>query len=377
MARIFKQQYAKTTVARDADGKAIRLANGRYKCVPCLDAAGQPITATAKKWTIEYTDAAGKVRRKSGYTDKLATEQLAAKLERKAARRAEGVFDATDDESLRPIGEQLDEYWQHLEAKKATPRHITETKAKLQKIIRACGFARLLDVQAGPLECFLSKLMLPPPKTEKVRGQTIPDRARGRSPRTRDTYFSAIRSLVRWAVKRDKLPRNPLETISELRDEGDVRRKRRALTDDELRRLLKAAHARPLDQARFMKKRKGTPLTPEELEEMGLQRALIYKTLVMTGLREDELRQITWADVDLKDPNNAWLDIPAAITKAGEAASIPIRADLAAELTAWRKQRGRQAASRPVFAIPQNLARVLKKDLKHAGIDYRTKAGYA
>lgn len=40
------------------------------------------MTRTARKWYVEYRDADGIVRRKAGYTDKAATQQLAAELER-------------------------------------------------------------------------------------------------------------------------------------------------------------------------------------------------------------------------------------------------------------------------------------------------------
>ena len=73
------------------DGEPVRIRNGKGeripKRVPVLDERGEPVRAKARRRTIEYTDGDGRTRRKVGYTDKVASEQLAAKLERHAARR--------------------------------------------------------------------------------------------------------------------------------------------------------------------------------------------------------------------------------------------------------------------------------------------------
>jgi hypothetical protein len=52
---------------------------------------GKRVVEQTRKRYAEYTDANGVRRRVPGYTDKAATEQLAARLERDAAREAEGL----------------------------------------------------------------------------------------------------------------------------------------------------------------------------------------------------------------------------------------------------------------------------------------------
>ena len=69
MARIFRQHYSKT----QPDGSKIKRQSG--------------------KWYIEYRDAQGIRRRVPGYRDKMATQQYAAELERRAEREQAGLVD--------------------------------------------------------------------------------------------------------------------------------------------------------------------------------------------------------------------------------------------------------------------------------------------
>ena len=59
----------------------------------------------------------------------------------------------------------------------------------------------------------------------------------------------------------------------------------------------------------------------------------------------------------------------AAAAKNSKRASIPVRADLAAELRAWRAECGTASDTRQVFTVSRTLVHCLKRDLKAAGID--------
>ena len=123
---------------------------------------------------------------------------------------------------------------------------------------------------------------------------------------------------------------------------ADPRRKRRALTETELTRLLDAAQRRPLlDRMTVHRgKRKGeayAKLRPEvqaRLERLGRERALIYKTLVLTGLRKGELASITVGQCSL-DAEPPYLILEAADEKNREGSTIPLRDDLADDLRLW------------------------------------------
>ena len=348
MARIFKQTNVKVKTVIGSGGRKCR--------EPVLNKNGEPVRMNAKKWTIEYRDAKGKVRRKVGYTDKIATEQLAARLEKQEARKAAGVIDHIVEESTRPITDHLDDYEAHLKSKSVAPRYLSQTIKQLQEIIKETGFGRLADIQSVQVERFLSSV-----------------HSGGRSPRTRNGYLESIGTFVRWAVKDARLPANPLVTVAKLEESVDIRRKRRAATDDELIRLVKAAQERPIAQARFLVELNGKRLTDDDRRRLGLERATIYKTLALTGIRESELRESVWGDVDLEE---GWLNIRARVAKNSEDANIPLRPDLVADLQRWHQECGRPADDASVFKVPRDLCRVLKKDLKFAGIIYKTKDGY-
>ena len=105
-------------------------------------------------------------------------------------------------------------------------------------------------------------------------------------------------------------------------EDVDPRRQRRALTEDELRRLLDVARRRPLLDAMTIRrgKRQGEAVavlreeTRRRLEWLGRERELIYKTLVLTGLRKGELASLTVGQLVL-DADPAFLVLDAADEK--------------------------------------------------------------
>jgi integrase len=175
--------------------------------------------------------------------------------------------------------------------------------------------------------------------------------------------------LVKPAAAAGKLTANPFGRLPKLPEGSDARRVRRALTPEELQRLLYAAQWRPLaeygrptirklgSERRANKRSRATwrrdALTFEQLpqaverarqrlrpdviaklQRLGRERALVYKTLVLTGLRYGELRSIRLAQVHLDGPLPHLL-LQAADAKSGQAAEIPLRADLAADLKSF------------------------------------------
>lgn len=81
--------------------------------------------------------------------------------------------------------------------------------------------------------------------------------------------------------------------MGKLDERADQRRKARALTETELVNLLDAAMRRPLLDALMIRKgpnkdkqlAKVSDERKAKLERIGYERALIYKTAILTGLR--------------------------------------------------------------------------------------------
>ncbi len=247
----------------------------------------------------------------------------------------------------------------------------------------------------------------------------------GMSARTRNSHVQAVAGFCSWAVNNQRLASNPLARIGKADEKSDKRRQRRSLTELELIRLLEMARWRPLAEfgresisatgasitsGNGTSKRsnwKKTALTLDTLhtaverarealkdnpdfviglERLGRERALIYKTLVLTGLRKGELASLTVAHLELEGPT-PYAVLNAADEKNRQGSSVPLRSDLAEDLRDWisgvpgaatlRIHRGNTDAdvNRPLFRVPAGLVRILNRDLLAAGIPKRDERG--
>jgi len=190
-----------------------------------------------------------------------------------------------------------------------------------------------------------------------------------------------------------------LNRMAKANEKADPRRKRRALTEEELVRLLYVAHTRPLLDAMTIRRgaRKGQVVgkvsdeTRRRLERLGWERALIYKTLVLTGLRKGELASLTVGQLeqDTSDGRVAYAVLKPNDEKNGQGSEIPLRPDLAADLQAWlasklelaqeyARLRGQPIPSglppeTPLLDVPDGLLRIIDLDLVDAGLAKRVK----
>jgi integrase len=124
----------------------------------------------------------------------------------------------------------------------------------------------------------------------------------------------------------------------------------------------------------------------QRLESVGRERALTYKTLVLTGLRKSELANLTVAQLRL-DERTPYIDLDAADEQNREGNDIIIRADLADDLRTWlgdklaslqaeALRRGdpipaRLPSTTAMFYAPSGLDKIFNRDLKLAGIAKR------
>lgn len=148
-------------------------------------------------------------------------------------------------------------------------------------------------------------------------------------------------AFANWCTEpaNGRLAANPFCGIPKADERADCRRKRRALTEDELTRLLEASRKRPLLDAMTIRrgKRKGQAVAKiredarRRLETLGRERALIYKTAVLTGMRKKELASLTVGQLELDGPVS-FAVLEAADEKNREGSQIALRTDLAADL---------------------------------------------
>ncbi len=427
MGTVFKKTFTKPIPAdaeilvRRGERFARWKAKGKLRTAPLtagLDGTGR-LLVTAATYTAKYRDGSGIVREvATGCRDEAAARSVLTELERRAERVKSnlitGAEDAIADHLATPIAVHFAEYLTHLQAKGISAVHLADTERLANRVFADCSFARLGDVRPEPLEQWL-----------------VAKTGDGMAARTRNSYLQAVRGFCSWCVHTGRMLTNPLAKIDKADEKSDRRRQRRSLTEAELVRLIEAARLRPLaefgrlavqkDTAEVKGKRdtwKAAPLTfddldaaterarerlrnnppqVERLEWLGRERALVYATLVLTGLRRGELASLTVGQFHLDGPQ-AYAELDAADEKNRQGATIAIRSDLAAELRQWIKDKRERLqrdavrsdgqsclpmtgvpdklpADAPLFIVPRQLVKILDRDLKLASIPKRDDRG--
>ena len=133
MARIFKPKYPKLGTVNGPDAEPVieeRVAKhgknkGQVRPIrkrePVLDRHGKPTCRPSRKWDVEYTDAQGVHRKGPGYTDKTATRQLAATLERQVAQEQAGIIQVSHEHLKAPVDQHIEDWFADLERLVPTP----------------------------------------------------------------------------------------------------------------------------------------------------------------------------------------------------------------------------------------------------------------
>jgi site-specific recombinase XerC len=116
-----------------------------------------------------------------------------------------------------------------MKAAGTVPMHRDNTRRFLERVAADYGLDRLADLNRESVEWWLT-----------LRADE------GTSARSRSSYRTAIVSFANWCVSAHRLTSNPLKGLPKANEAADPRRKRRAMTEAELSRLLDVASRRPL-----------------------------------------------------------------------------------------------------------------------------------
>jgi integrase len=361
---------------------------GKPQSAPLAETRHDRIVVKAKTYTAKYRDGAGTLREvATGCRDVTAARKVLSDLEVRAVHIKTGINtaheDALIDHQKTPIDEHFEEYQRHLTSKGNNRNRIKDDKHRFHRIKNDCGFCQLADLRIGALVTWLER-----------------NKADGMSAGTRNEYRKVMVGFGNWCVANKRLLENPFAGSPRADAKTDQRRKRRSLTELELDKLLAVAERRPLDDAQTIRRGKNAgkrlakvrPDVQQHLELLGRERALIYKTLVLTGLRKNELATLTIGQLYL-DCAHPYAELDPEDEKNGEGNQVAIRADLAVDLRQWIKDKsqGRSCTSddvvplvdRPsvlpghttLFDVPTGLLRILNRDLKAAGIPKRDDRG--
>jgi len=302
------------------------------------------VSLQADTWTAQFTDETGKTRKvPTKTTNRDTAEKMLARYEKEVDRIRTGVV--TREELAKAeappitIDEALDRLETKMRASGNIPRHICSTRTHILKILADCGIDSLADIRRESVERWIAN----------ERQQGI------RSAQTINIYVASLKAFVLYLTETEVLPRNPLKPIRRLNIELDRRKMRRALTQDEVDRLLKAA-------ARGKNRSAGTPE----------DRVLIYRLLLGTGLRSTELSLLTPSQINFEKSR---LTIEAAKTKNKKPDVLPLRSDLVQALKERVKTLGIKPQERFFHHDMWKLRRALYGDLKAAGIEHKSSDG--
>ncbi len=222
----------------------------------------------------------------------------------------------------RCLGKHLSRYLVAREAEWTSEKHAQASRDRLKKLIRECGWRQLKDIDAFSFTEWRS-----------CQIQTL-------SPKTLNEYLSALNQFMQWLVDNAFMEENALAKVKRIPVRGRVTFTRRALTMEEIARLLNAVKTAPARNA-------------------------VYLAAIYTGLRRAELESLEWGDVRM-NTQTPFLAVRASTTKNGKNAVIPLHAELIDALTRIKPANAEPNAR--VFAVPT--IKEYRADLKRAEIAY-------
>ena len=252
-------------------------------------------------------------------------------------------------EASRRLENHLQDYKESMRAKGRNARHIRQEITKIRKMTNWCNFNFICDINSDTLH-------------KQLYSQTIDY---GMGARTANSYGTAFKSFINWLVIVNRVNTNPLNNLPRFKENIDIRHERRALTVDELTRLLESALSG--DVWRGMS---------------GYERYLLYLTAMETGIRWSELRSLRRDSLDFSGTTSR-ITLEAGYTKNGKTEVLPIKDELAEELQNYFTAN---------LALPNTLlfpnmpkgtvgAKMIRFDLKNTGtsecqeIPYQDEAG--
>jgi integrase len=360
------------------------------------------IVVESGKWLAKYRDGSGRLQEVStGCKDKGAAQAVLSQLERRQELIRSGVVTSAEngiaDHARAPISRHFEAYREQRVTQELNEARIKSTQSRLKRLATECRFKRLTDLSGELLTRWLGL-------------QLAADMGAG----TRNEYRAEMISFANWCVRSGRLAVNPFGDVPRANAKADQRRKRRALAESELERLLYVARWRPLAEygrktirpeataelkrsnwtkapltydgleavvTRALERLTDNPTFAAKLDHRGRERALVYRTLVLTGLRRGELASLSIGSLELDAPM-PYAVLAAGDEKNGQGSEIPLRADLVAELREWvaEKRAGftgsdSEFSNLQLFAVPASLLRVLNRDLKTAGIQKTDERG--
>jgi len=313
------------------------MANLYKKPVHVIDPKiGQKVKTDSKKWWGRYVDADGVERRVPLAVDKKIAQRMLNELVEQAEQGRNGNSFA--DAAKLPIELHLEGFEEHLVAKGNTALHVQQTVKRVEIYVSTMKRRTIDKIDPASVEEFIARLR----KEQNLSLQTC------------NHYIRAIKTFCNWLVKRDKLLRHPLLSVSLFNAEADQRHCRRPLDATEFQYLLRAAEAGP------------------PVEGMsGEDRFMFYVLAAWTGFRKGELGSVTLRHFKL-DGEYPTLMINAAYSKRRREDVQFLHPDVVALFQEWVTKKNPKAddilfpVSAKTCGTERKTAKMVERDLASA-----------
>jgi site-specific recombinase XerD len=259
--------------------------------------------------------------------------------------RRRGMIDPAEERAMAvrqsPIVHHLAAFERSLDD--TTPRHRKLTMMRVRRLIEGSEAQILSDLSAEKVQNASKKI----------------GREEDLGARTYNHYRQAVDEFGKWLDSTHRLPSNLLAGTDRLNAETDVRHKRRALTPEEVSRLVEAARLSGCDVQGYS----------------GEMRARVYLMSFFNGLWRLELGSLTPRSLRLDD-SQPTLVVEAACSKHRRKDVLPMHPELVALVREWI------AGLEPDEPLFPRLARkktysMVRKNLERAAIPYETHDGLA
>ncbi len=234
------------------------------------------------------------------------TKTMASQLEADAQLRRRGALPPEADPLVLTEQESIErhriDYLCCLEGKGDTDKYVDQTGYYIEQIFAACGFKTIAKINTPDLMSYVADL-----------------RRQGAGLTAINSRLRAMKGFARWLFENERSRKHRLVGVKLVNARTDRRHQRRALSDEELSKVLSAAEA---SQDTVM------CLT-------GPERAMYYRVAVGTGFRASEIASLTPLRFNLVDLDNASVTVTAAYSKHKREDVQPIRRELAEKLQAF------------------------------------------
>ena len=322
-------------------------------------------------WYFTVTDADGKRPERRGCKDKRITEQMATVAEMEVAKIRAGLIDPRElnrqRQAERSLVEHLSDWHSRMIASGATAKHAAQSLEQSRRVAAMVKGASLSEIDPPHTAKKADRERLSTVTTRWLKSARFADlradavqsaladlRDSGRSLATCNHHRTSIRAFSRWAWTDGRLADDALVAVTGFNSNTDRRHDRRTLSDDDLLKLIEAANRGRTFQGMT-----------------GPARALCYRLAVATGLRFSEIASTTPSSLAL-DRQSPSITVAAGYTKNGDAANLPLPPDLAADFAAFVVGK---LEDKPLFALPDRGADMVRIDLEAAGLPYKDQAG--